>query len=171
MIMPFLLNQFLKESSLKHNEAVTIQQRINASRISLVPKNIIACWVHVAKTMRIVFNRKFTSDSYKELQQYGSIDPRFNRSCTGFTNSNFGQLFLNWYITENKYLIEEQAQDNDDTKVVSPVNFISNISLKKRMSKQKRDSLLLTLHNFKTELFLSYVDMKFEAALMNISTS
>ena len=39
------------------------------------------------------------------------------------------------------------------------------------MSKQERDSLLLTLHNFKTELFLSYVDMKFEAALMNVSTS
>ena len=31
MIMPFLLNQFLKESSLKHNEAVTIQQRIDAA--------------------------------------------------------------------------------------------------------------------------------------------
>ena len=39
------------------------------------------------------------------------------------------------------------------------------------MLKQERDSLLLTLHNFKTELFLSYVDMKFEAALMNVSTS
>ncbi|GBB98983.1 hypothetical protein RclHR1_33870003 [Rhizophagus clarus] len=39
------------------------------------------------------------------------------------------------------------------------------------MSKQEHDSLLLTLHNFKTELFLSYVDMKFEAALMNVSTS
>ena len=25
----------------------------------------------------------------------GGIDPRFNRPCTGFTNSNFGQLFLN----------------------------------------------------------------------------
>jgi hypothetical protein len=43
----------------------------------------------------------------------GGIDPRFNRPCTGFTNSNFGQLFLNWYVTEDKYSIEEQAQDND----------------------------------------------------------
>ncbi|PKY44397.1 hypothetical protein RhiirA4_458690 [Rhizophagus irregularis] len=33
------------------------------------------------------------------------------------------------------------------------------------MSKQERDKLLLTLHNFKTELFLSYVDMKFEAVI------
>ncbi|EXX68344.1 hypothetical protein RirG_106050 [Rhizophagus irregularis DAOM 197198w] len=37
------------------------------------------------------------------------------------------------------------------------------------MSKQERDKLLLTLHNFKTELFLSYVNMKFEAALINSS--
>lgn len=69
MIMPFLLNQFLKESSLKHNEAAAIQQRIDAARINLVPKTIISCWVYVAKTMKAVFNREFTSDSYKELQQ------------------------------------------------------------------------------------------------------
>ena len=70
MIMPFLLNQFLKESSLKHNEAIAIQKRINAFRINLVPKIIISCWVIIAKTMRAVFNKEFTSDSYRELQQY-----------------------------------------------------------------------------------------------------
>ncbi len=69
MIMPFLLNQFLKESSLKHNEAVTIQQRIDAARINLVPKTIVSCWVYVAKTMKAVFNKEFTSDSYKELHK------------------------------------------------------------------------------------------------------
>ncbi|CAB4445569.1 unnamed protein product [Rhizophagus irregularis] len=231
MIMPFLLNQFLKESSIKRNETAMIQQRIDAFRVSSVPKIIISCWIHVAKTMKAVFNKKFTSDSYEELQkcleeefsilpkvfvnfvnlpnihvnmhllmhaktfgtlintqvgikemvhrifkgmQMVGIDPRFNRSCTGFTNSNFGQLFLNWYVTEDKYSTEatEQVQDDDDdTKIISPVNFISNISLKKRMPKQERDKLLLTLHNFKTELFLSYVDMKFEAALINSSIS
>ncbi|GBC54032.2 hypothetical protein GLOIN_2v1848961 [Rhizophagus irregularis DAOM 181602=DAOM 197198] len=253
MIMLFLLNQFLKESSIKRNETAMIQQRIDAFRVNSVPKIIIFCWIHVAKTMKAVFNKKFTSDSYEELQQCfeeefsilpkvfvnfvnlpnihinmhaktfgtlintqvgikemvyrifkgmvpktncknidldllkryntlfairyladGGIDPRFNRSCTGFTNSNFGQLFLNWYVTEDKYSTEatEQVQDDDDdTKIISPVNFISNISLKKRMSKQERDKLLLTLHNFKTELFLSYVDMKFEAALINSSIS
>ncbi|CAB4376942.1 unnamed protein product [Rhizophagus irregularis] len=214
MIMPFLLNQFLKESSIKRNETAMIQQRIDAFRVSSVPKIIISCWIYVAKTMKAVFNKKFTSDSYEELQQCleeefsilpkvfvnfvnlpnihvnmhllmhaktfgtlintqvadGGIDPRLNRSCTGFTSSNFDQLFSNWYVTEDKYLIEEQIQ-NDDVKVTSPVNFISNISLKKRMPKQERDKLLLTLHNFKTELFLSYVDMKFEAALINSSIS
>ncbi|EXX57795.1 hypothetical protein GLOIN_2v1848961 [Rhizophagus irregularis DAOM 181602=DAOM 197198] len=178
MIMPFLLNQFLKESSIKRNETAMIQQRIDAFQVKSVPKIIIFCWIYVAKTMKAVFNKKFTSDSYKELQQCleeefsillkvfvnfvnlpnihvnmhllmhaktfgtlintqvgikemvhhifkrmvpktncknidldllkryntlfairhladGGIDSRFNRSCTGFTNSNFGQLFLN----------------------------------------------------------------------------
>ncbi|CAB4442476.1 unnamed protein product [Rhizophagus irregularis] len=260
MIMPFLLNQFLKESSIKRNETAMIQQRIDAFRVSSVPKIIISCWIHVAKTMKAIYLsilKLFQKVKYEELQKCleeefsilpkvfvnfvnlpnihvnmhllmhaktfgtlintqvgikemvhrifkgivpktncknidldllkryntlfairhladGGIDPRFNRSCTGFTNSNFGQLFLNWYVTEDKYSTEatEQVQDDDDdTKIISPVNFISNISLKKRMPKQERDKLLLTLHNFKTELFLSYVDMKFEAALINSSIS
>ena len=43
----------------------------------------------------------------------GSIDPRFNKSCIGFTNSNFSQLFVNWYLTEDKYSIEDQVQNDD----------------------------------------------------------
>lgn len=43
----------------------------------------------------------------------GGIDSRFNRSCAGFTNSNFGQLFLNWYATEDKYSTEEQVENDD----------------------------------------------------------
>jgi hypothetical protein len=39
------------------------------------------------------------------------------------------------------------------------------------MSKRDINELFLTLHNFKIELFLSYVDMKFEAALVNSSIS
>src|SRR5204862_5374930 len=45
MIMPFLLNSFLKISSLKDNEARAIQRRINASRLSYVKNTIISCWV------------------------------------------------------------------------------------------------------------------------------
>ncbi|CAB4426956.1 unnamed protein product [Rhizophagus irregularis] len=57
MIMPFLLNQFLKESSIKRNETAMIQQRIDAFRVSSVPKIIISCWIHVAKTMKAVLTR------------------------------------------------------------------------------------------------------------------
>jgi hypothetical protein len=69
IIMPFILNRFLKITSLKNNEAKNIQQRTGASRINLVKNTIITCWVHVAKTMSMVFKSKFTINSYEELQQ------------------------------------------------------------------------------------------------------
>lgn len=67
--MPFVLNNFLKISSLKENESKNILRRIGASRISMVKNVIISCWVHVAKTMRMVFESKFTLDSYDELEK------------------------------------------------------------------------------------------------------
>ncbi|POG58448.1 hypothetical protein GLOIN_2v1790377 [Rhizophagus irregularis DAOM 181602=DAOM 197198] len=69
MIMPFILNNFLKVSSLKENESKIIMQRIDTLRMSTVKNAIISCWVHVAKTMRMVFESKFTLDSYDELQK------------------------------------------------------------------------------------------------------
>ncbi|UZO26393.1 uncharacterized protein OCT59_018620 [Rhizophagus irregularis] len=57
-----------KRIKLKNNEAATIRQRIDVARISLVLKAIISCWVQVAKTMKAVFNKEFTLDSYEELQ-------------------------------------------------------------------------------------------------------
>lgn len=69
MIMPFILNHFLKISSLKDKEARAIQQRTEAPHINLIKNTIIACWVHVAKTMSMVFKSKFTINSYEELQQ------------------------------------------------------------------------------------------------------
>ena len=32
----------------------------------------------------------------------GGIDLRTERSCANFTNLNFGELFLNWYLTVDK---------------------------------------------------------------------
>jgi len=70
MIMPFILNSFLKASSLKENESKAIMQRIDtSSHINIVKNAIISCWVHVAKTMKMVFESKFTLGSYDELQK------------------------------------------------------------------------------------------------------
>ena len=69
MIMPFLLNHFLKISSLKLNEAKAMQYQTQASHLDTVKNIIISCWIHVAKTMRIVFENNFTLKSYEELQQ------------------------------------------------------------------------------------------------------
>jgi hypothetical protein len=45
----------------------------------------------------------------------GGIDPRFARSCTGFADSNFGRLFSNWYLTDDKSLDEESEGDLEDS--------------------------------------------------------
>ncbi|UZO19328.1 uncharacterized protein OCT59_010625 [Rhizophagus irregularis] len=97
MIMPFLLNQFLKESSIKRNETAMIQQRIDAFRVSSVPKIIISCWIHVAKTMKAVFNKKFTSDSYEELQQ--CLEEEFSILPKVFVNFvNLPNIHVNMHL-------------------------------------------------------------------------
>ena len=68
MIIPFILYQFLNNLSIKNNEAKNIQERIN-TRIDSVSKYIIFCWIHIAKTMKIVFSNKFTSNEYNNLQK------------------------------------------------------------------------------------------------------
>lgn len=60
---------FLQTSSLKESGVEIIKERIEAPRISLVPKSIITCWVHVAKTMKAVFNSKFITEDYEMLQK------------------------------------------------------------------------------------------------------
>ena len=69
MIMPYILHRFLKVSSLKENYVNTIKERTKALRVDLVPKSIISCWVHVAKTMKAVFSSEFTVDDYEELEK------------------------------------------------------------------------------------------------------
>ena len=125
----------------------------------------------------------------------GGIDPRFARSCAGFTSSNFGHLFSNWYLTEDKSSNEENEEDLDNCSkikkhqflskfvsiklfltfffnlVTSSEDFISGISLKKKMSKQGRDNLLSSLPNLKTELLASYKDIGFGAALLYFTQS
>lgn len=62
---------FLKVSSLIESKVETIKERIRAPRISFVPKSIITCWVHVAKTMKTVFSSEFyTTEDYEILQKY-----------------------------------------------------------------------------------------------------
>jgi hypothetical protein len=69
MVMPFILTRFLKISSLKENEIETIKSRISPSRVDLILKAIISCWVHVALTMKVVFSGEFTVDGYENLKK------------------------------------------------------------------------------------------------------
>lgn len=91
------------------NTQVGIKEMVHRIFKGMVPKtNCKNIDLDLLKRYNILFAIRHLAD--------GGIDSRFNRSCTGFTNSNFGQLFLNWYVTEDKYSTEaiEQAQDDDD---------------------------------------------------------
>ena len=48
-------------------------------------------------------------------------DPRFASSCVGFANSNFENLFSNWYVIEDK----SQMRGQD------PVKLIINVLMKR----------------------------------------
>ncbi|GES87167.1 hypothetical protein GLOIN_2v1790377 [Rhizophagus clarus] len=250
MIMPFILNSFLETSSLKENESRSILRRIQESRINMAKNVIIACWVYVAKTMRMVFESKFTLDSYDELQKcleeemkilpkvfpefanlpnlhinihllvhartYGTLintqvgikemvhrifkamvprtncknveldllkryttlfairhlvdggaDQRLSQPCRGFAtmSSNFRNLLTNWYITEDKVSNEQEPEENEEA-ISSPVDFITNIILKRSLSCQDRENIMKNLPNFKSELLLSFMDIGQKSALI-----
>ncbi|GES80435.1 hypothetical protein GLOIN_2v1790940 [Rhizophagus clarus] len=250
MIMPFILNSFLETSSLKENESRSILRRIQESRINMAKNVIIACWVYVAKTMRMVFESKFTLDSYDELQKcleeemkilpkvfpefanlpnlhinihllvhartYGTLintqvgikemvhrifkamvprtncknveldllkryttlfairhlvdegaDQRLSQPCRGFAtmSSNFRNLLTNWYITEDKVSNEQELEENEEA-ISSPVDFITNIILKRSLSHQDRENIMKNLPNFKSELLLLFMDIGQKSALI-----
>ncbi|GES94330.1 hypothetical protein GLOIN_2v1790940 [Rhizophagus clarus] len=250
MIMPFILNSFLETSSLKENESRSILRRIQESRINMVKNVIITCWVYVAKTMRMVFESKFTLDSYDELQKcleeemkilpkvfpefanlpnlhinihllvhaktYGTLintqvgikemvhqifkamvpqtncknveldllkryttlfaichlvdggaDQRLSQPCRGFAtmSSNFRNLLTNWYITEDKVSNEQELEENEEA-ISSSVDFITNIILKRSLSRQDRENIMKNLPNFKSELLLSFMDIRQKSALI-----
>jgi len=69
MIMPFILQRFLKVTSLKNNNIIAIKTRLGINT-NLVPNFIISCWVIVAKTMKVTFSNNFTSEDYTNLRKY-----------------------------------------------------------------------------------------------------
>jgi len=90
------------------NTQVGIKEMVHRIFKGMVPKtNCKNLDLDLLKRYNTIFAIRHLSD--------GGIDPRFNKSCVGFTSSNFSQLFLNWYVTEDKYSIKEQIQ-NDDAK-------------------------------------------------------
>ena len=88
------------------NTQVGIKEMVHRVFKGMVPKtNFKNIDLDLLKRYNTIFAIRHLTD--------GGIDPRFNKSCDGFTSSNFDQLFLNWYVTEDKYSID-QVQNNDD---------------------------------------------------------
>jgi hypothetical protein len=77
---------------------------INPNKTGIVPKtNCKNIDLDLLKRYNTLFAIRHLAD--------GGTDPRFVSSCTGFTNSNFGHLFSNWYVTEDKFSNEEHNTD------------------------------------------------------------
>ncbi|GES98498.1 hypothetical protein GLOIN_2v1790377 [Rhizophagus clarus] len=65
----------------------------------------------------------------------GGADQRLSQPCRGFAtmSSNFRNLLTNWYITEDKVSNEQEPEENEEA-ISSPVDFITNIILKRSLS-------------------------------------
>jgi hypothetical protein len=69
MMIPFILNRFLKPSHFRKPELNAFQQRTKVSRGDLAAKLWVKCWVLMAKTTTIAFKRYFTEDDYINLRE------------------------------------------------------------------------------------------------------
>lgn len=69
MMIPFILNRFLKPFHFRKSELNLFQQRTNISRSDLAVKLWVKCWVLMAKTTTIAFKRYFTEDDYINLHE------------------------------------------------------------------------------------------------------
>ncbi|GES82480.1 hypothetical protein GLOIN_2v1790940 [Rhizophagus clarus] len=97
----------------------------------------------------------------------GGADQRLSQPCRGFAtmSSNFRNLLTNWYITEDKVSNEQEPEENEEA-ISSPVDFITNIILKRSLSRQDRENIMKNLPNFKSELLLSFMDIGQKLALI-----
>jgi hypothetical protein len=119
----------------------------------------------------------------------GGIDPRYQDINNISPNyANIKQMFNEWYLTENKKFDEIQDLDVAESinikllnyfyfifiyyklyLVTSPVDFIANISLRRKIKRKDHDKIITNYDNFKSELLLSYEDMGSKSALVNSS--
>jgi hypothetical protein len=82
------------------NTQVGIKEMVHRIFKEIVPKtNHKNIDLDLLKWYNTLFAIRHLSDS--------GVDPRFASFCTGFTNSNFGKLFSDWYVTEDKFSNEE----------------------------------------------------------------
>ena len=69
MMIPFILNRFLKPLHFKKPELTLFQQRTGTSRNDLAVKLWLKCWVLMAKTTTIAFKHSFTEEDYIKLHE------------------------------------------------------------------------------------------------------
>jgi hypothetical protein len=69
MMIPFILNRFLKPTHFKKPELASFQRRTGVSRSDLAVNLWVKCWVLMARTMTIAFKHSFTEEDYIQLRE------------------------------------------------------------------------------------------------------
>jgi hypothetical protein len=69
MMIPFILDRFLRPSHFKKPELVSFQHRTGVSRSDLAVKLWVKCWMVMAKATTMAFKRYFTADDYINLRE------------------------------------------------------------------------------------------------------
>ncbi|EXX58900.1 hypothetical protein GLOIN_2v1790940 [Rhizophagus irregularis DAOM 181602=DAOM 197198] len=69
MMIPFILNRFLRNTHFKNSELALFQRRTGVTRSDLAIKLWLKCWVVMAKMMAMVFKDSFTKEEYSELRE------------------------------------------------------------------------------------------------------
>ncbi|CAG8537454.1 10989_t:CDS:2, partial [Rhizophagus irregularis] len=69
MMIPFILNRFLKPTHFKKLELALFQRQTGVSRSDLAVNFWIKCWVLMARTMTIAFKHSFTEEDYIQLHE------------------------------------------------------------------------------------------------------
>jgi len=69
MMIPFILNRFLKSRHFKNSELISFQHRTGVTRSDFAVKLWVKCWVVMAKTTVMAFKDSFTKENYDELRQ------------------------------------------------------------------------------------------------------
>ncbi|GES72463.1 hypothetical protein GLOIN_2v1790940 [Rhizophagus clarus] len=127
---------------------------------------LINTQVGIKEMVHQIFKRYTTLFAIHHLVD-GGADQRLSQPCRSFAtmSSNFRNLLTNWYITEDKVSNEQEPEENEEA-ISSPVDFITNIILKRSLSRQDRENIMKNLPNFKSELLLSFMDIGQKSALI-----
>ncbi|GES72470.1 hypothetical protein GLOIN_2v1790377 [Rhizophagus clarus] len=127
---------------------------------------LINTQVGIKEMVHQIFKRYTTLFAIRHLVD-GGADQRLSQPCRGFAtmSSNFRNLLTNWYITEDKVSNEQEPEENEEA-ISSPVDFITNIILKRSLSRQDCENIMKNLPNFKSELLLSFMDIGQKSVLI-----
>ncbi|CAB4441015.1 unnamed protein product [Rhizophagus irregularis] len=100
MMLPFILNKFLKYKHFKQSEIEKFQVRTGVSRGDLAVKLWLKCWILMAKTMTMVFKHSFTEDDYIKLQEcLDNERTLFSRAFKDF--ENLPNLHVNYHLAQH----------------------------------------------------------------------